>query len=435
MRDGRRATGAVALAVVAVVATVAKAAAPVAEPVSRVAFHVDAVGGRDDADGRSPEQAWATLTRAAREPLRPGDALLLARGSTWASELRLDSSGTADAPITVAAYGNGAAPVIRAGRCVTVAGSHVVIRDLRVEECAWAGISVSGSYNRIEDTLVTANVAGLYVRAGARENRIVGNQVIGNDRMSVVTPESDGDDSGAFGILLHGDDNEVAGNVISGSDAFSWDYGRDGAAVEVYGGRRNRIHHNLALENNMFSELGNRRSADNSFEYNVVRSSLPAGGFLTTRGARSRYGPVRGTQVSHNSVLLTGASSQGIVCYAGCGPDILVMRDNAVQAAWKAAYADAPFDESHNLFWGGRVEMTLSATSRRADPGFVEPDEGNLRPAPSSPAVDAGSEVIVGRDFNGTVVPADGDGDGRATADIGAFERPKPSGGRGKVEI
>jgi len=52
-------------------------------------------------------------------------------------------------------------------------------------------------------------------------------------------------DAGAIGIALLGDDNEVAYNTISGSNMCSPFYGRDGTAVEVYGGQRNRIHHNI----------------------------------------------------------------------------------------------------------------------------------------------------------------------------------------------
>jgi hypothetical protein len=67
--------------------------------------------------------------------------------------------------------------------------------------------------------------------------------------MSVLTPTPTNDDCGAFGVLLSGDRTEVAYNTISGSDAFSYDYGRDGSAIEVYGGQANFIHDNLGIDN------------------------------------------------------------------------------------------------------------------------------------------------------------------------------------------
>ena len=59
--------------------------------------------------------------------------------------------------------------------------------------------------------------------SGLSDNTIVANTIRDNNKMSVNTPGGD-DDSGAFGVLLNGDRNEVANNTISGSDAFSYDY-------------------------------------------------------------------------------------------------------------------------------------------------------------------------------------------------------------------
>jgi len=39
---------------------------------------------------------------------------------------------------------------------------------------------------------------------------------------------------------------------------------------EVYGGQRNRVHHNTATNNATFTELGNARSADNTFAASSV---------------------------------------------------------------------------------------------------------------------------------------------------------------------
>jgi hypothetical protein len=254
------------------------------------------------------------------------------------------------------------------------------------------------------------------------DNQVRRNQVMDNNRMSVLTPLCC-NDSGAFAILLHGDRTEVAYNTISGSDAFSYDYGRDGAAIEVYGGQSNTIHHNLAFDNDTFVELGHSRSADNTFAYNLVRSSLPESIFLVTRGAGSGYGPVVRTTMVNNTALLTGSSSQGVICHAGCGPDILTMRNNIVVAEVKAGYADRPFVEDHNL-WGGKIQFPKGPGSSKTDPRFVDPAGGDLRLRADSPAVDRGAPTGYTADLDGSPVPQDGDGDGTATADLGAYERP-----------
>jgi hypothetical protein len=239
--------------------------------------------------------------------------------------------------------------------------------------------------------------------------------------MFVLTPSPTNDDSGAFGVLLNGDRAEVAYNRISGSDAFSYDYGRDGAAVEVYGGQGNNVHHNVAVDNHDFSELGNPRSADNTFAYNLVRSSLAGSTFLVTRGGASSLGPVMHTRVYNNTVYLSGSSSQGFVCYAGCSPDILTLRDNIIQAVWKVGYADAPLDENNDLFYKGKLQFRRGRRSLVTNPRFVAPPS-NLRLRRGSRAIDRGVDLGYRRDLAGRRVPLDGNGNGRAAVDLGAYE-------------
>lgn len=74
--------------------------------------------GNDGRSGASPAQAWRSLdaVQAALDDGRigPGTRVLFRRGGTWRGSLSLDSgtSGTAGAPITLGAYGSGAAPVL-----------------------------------------------------------------------------------------------------------------------------------------------------------------------------------------------------------------------------------------------------------------------------------------------------------------------------------
>jgi hypothetical protein len=303
-----------------------------------------------------------------------------------------------------------------------VPGSHLIVTGLEVHDCSWAGISITGVANRVEDNLIRNNIAGVAVRAGAADNRILRNQIRDNNRMSVLTTKP-WDDSGAFGVLLHGDRTEVAYNTISGSDAFSYDYGRDGAAVEIFGGRNNSIHHNQAFDNDAFTELGHSRSADNTFAYNLVRSSLERSTFLVTRGSKSGYGPVLRTTMLNNTVLMTGRSSEGIVCEGGCGPGILTMRNNIVVAVVKAGYADGAFIDDHNLYWGGIIQFPKGATSVVADPRFVDPGRADLHLRADSPALDRGVPTGYSQDLDGAPVPRDGNGDGTAAVDLGCYER------------
>ncbi|MDO5735921.1 MAG: right-handed parallel beta-helix repeat-containing protein [Propionibacteriaceae bacterium] len=86
-------------------------------------FHVDSAAGDDDNDGLTPNTAWASFKNLDRT-FHPGDQILLKRGSVFTgedSELTFQGSGSADAPIVVSAYGEGARPQLNAeGKLTTV---------------------------------------------------------------------------------------------------------------------------------------------------------------------------------------------------------------------------------------------------------------------------------------------------------------------------
>ena len=71
------------------------------------------------------------------DPRRASDRLLLERGAVWRESLIIDKQvGSASAPITVGAYGTGAAPIVRGSDLVSgftaasEVGTNVYVRDL-----------------------------------------------------------------------------------------------------------------------------------------------------------------------------------------------------------------------------------------------------------------------------------------------------------------
>ena len=303
-----------------------------------------------------------------------------------------------------------------------VNGSHITVQEIRTSECSFAGIALSGSNNRVERCELTTSVAGVYVKAGSQRNQIINNKIVGNNRMSVLDRGGE-NDSGAFGVLVNGDRTEVAFNTITGSDAFSYDYGRDGAAVEIFGGQRNVVHHNVAIDNDAFVELGDPQAEDNTLAYNLVVSSLQTSTGVVTRGNQDSRGPVSRTRVENNTISLSGTESQGFVCFGGCSSEILAMRNNIVQSPGKVGYADAPFSEDYNLFYGGQIQFTPGPHSMIADPAFAP---GGFTLSAESPAIDRGALLGYGRDLAGSPVPIDGSRDGEAVTDLGAFEYVPP---------
>jgi hypothetical protein len=404
-------------AALALLAAGSASAAPLsAVKKGRHTYYIDAGAGNDTRSGRSPGQAWRSLDRAASAQLQAGDRLLLRRGSSWQTELELSAGGTASHPVTVGSYGKGPLPLIHGGdTCVRITGSFVRLTGIAVRDCTWAGVSLAGSSIRVDHVRVSGASAGIEVTSDSSGDEILHNELIDNNRMHVLTRSPRSDDSGAFGVLLNGRGTLVAYNRIDGSDAFSYDYGRDGSAIEVYGGRDNTIVRNVAVGDHAFTELGNPQSSGNTYAYNLFVAKAAGADFLVTRGSGDSYGPVRGTRVYNTTAVLTGKGSKGVVCYDGCGPDILRLRNDVVAVAHgDALEADGPFDEAHDVFSGHVSGVRLGPRSVVANPRFRDPRRGDYRLLPSSPAVGRGIRLGFSRDLAGARV--------RKTPAAGCFE-------------
>ncbi|TMS00528.1 right-handed parallel beta-helix repeat-containing protein [Nonomuraea basaltis] len=412
-----------------------------ASAVVATVYYVDAVNGSDSAAGTSAATAWKSLTKASTAPLAPGDKLLLKRGSTWqGQQLTLGRSGTSAAPIVVDSYGTETAkPVItgHAEACVSLEGAHIEVYNLQVGQptdgarCTWAGIKVTGNDNVIERNYITGAAAGVYIEKKVLYTAVTANDFVDNNYMSKLTEVPKNDDSGAFAILVQGDYSNIGWNEIRGSDAFSHDYGRDGAAVEIFLGSGNRIHHNIAMDNETFTELGTSKEVNtdgtpvdpdgtsgNVFEYNVIGGPATQAG-LVTRGPQEPgqepdpNGPVLGTVFRNNTLRLTHADSQGVICDAACTNAHLSVSQNIVQAVRKTAYGPQVTDSHHNVFYGAGQHQMGGANNVTADPLFDLTDpEHPLSLRAGSPAIDLGvtrfsDDDVTGRAIDGSDGPVD----------------------------
>ncbi|MDT7797868.1 MAG: hypothetical protein QOI78_1301, partial [Actinomycetota bacterium] len=330
-------------------------------------YYVDQTLGSDSAAGTSQSAPWKSLAKVTATTLAPGDTVLLRRGRTWSGGLAVRGSGTA-APVKIGAYGDGARPIVQGNEeaCVNLPGNYVWVQDLQVGvaadagRCSWAGVEVGGDHDKVLSNLITGAGAGVYIAPSADGTEVTQNDLVDNNHMTVVTPGGD-DDSGAFAILVQGNGSDIGWNRISGSIAVSDDFGGlDGAAVEIFYGSDNVIHHNISEDNESFTELGTAAddpdgvSRNNVYEYNAVFGAKTRGG-IVTRGAEDGNGPVTGTVFRNNSVRLGNAESEGFVCYGGCTNQTLKLTQNVIQAAMKIGYADDGWTATdHNVFFGGQ---------------------------------------------------------------------------------
>ena len=95
-----------------------------------------------------------------------------------------------------------------------------------------------------------------------------------------------------------------------------------------------------------------------------------------------------------------------------------------------ASYSD--YDPSFNTSSGANANIAEANVSNVGDAGFVAWEYLNFRLLPTSKLVDAGDPAAAqGVDLDGNPLVADGNGDGIARRDMGAFEVQPPSPGSG----
>ncbi len=409
-----------------------------------VPYYVDCAAANDNGTGTSAATAWKTLTRANSAALLPGDQLLLKRGCSWTGPLNLSRPGNSTNPVYVGAFGTGEMPRILNGNStnVSITASYVTVESLWAHSdpvrldpgCAnqpvgyRAGFvfSANAAYGTLLHVYSTGHSTGGQISTGSHHCRVLNSRFEDNTAMQVLDNTNPDNDAGAFGFLINGSDNEVAYNSFSNNNAWcSYDYGIDGSSVEIYQAQRNRIHHNVSANEGTFTELGGSLTNDNVFAYNLVTSAVTRCIFLNVRGAASVWGPNLNTRVFNNTVYLTGSQSQGLICGEGCGPSILVFRNNIIWAEWKGAYVDAQPTASNNIFWntGGNPliqNLVLDASSRRADPLFRNGAAGDFHLLSGSPARNAGNAAPVAEgftlDLDGVPVPSE------SIVDIGSYE-------------
>jgi hypothetical protein len=88
-----------------------------------------------------------------------------------------------------------------------------------------------------------------------------------------------------------------------------------------------------------------------------------------------------------------------------------------------AAFSD--YDPGGNQKFGGSINET--GVQNAGDARFVNPEAGDYRLLPGSPMIEAGDPATAqGADLDGNPLVADGNGDGTARRDLGAFELQPP---------
>ncbi|OWV77548.1 polysaccharidase [Rhizobium sp. R634] len=105
-------------------------------------YYVNSATGSDRNSGTGQTSAFATLSKVESLKLKPGDSVLLAKGSVFNEQFDIKYSGTESAPIKIGSYGTGAAPVIHSNGdgIHSLYASNIVIENLKISNTGSAGI-------------------------------------------------------------------------------------------------------------------------------------------------------------------------------------------------------------------------------------------------------------------------------------------------------
>ena len=384
-------------------------------------YYVDCTAGSDANSGTSTSSAWRSLSPVNARTFSAGNGIYLKRGCSWDGGLTARSSGSASAPITYAAYGTGAAPVVRnsgAGRYgngVTVTGDYNVVDGLLVRDAGSAGVIMKPGADRnvVRNTEVTA--AGMGIEADGQYNLITRNSV--HDLRMIVNTQGGDDDYGATCFWLQGANNEVSYNRGVNCKAPSYDYGSDGGFVEIWqSGDNSFVHHNYSQNTAGYFELGGSGSAQNvRVAYNVIRDWQ--GGPLLCPHDNGTFTIAYTNFRFENNTAVTDNGGQGIGCVSSLTPSKVLFRNNVFSGNFQMSGGGGNFTHQNNLYnLSNGVGYALGSGEKVGAPAFVNRAAGDYHLTSGSPAVDAGLVLGYSRDFDDRQVAAG------AAPDMGAFE-------------
>ncbi len=298
----------------------------------------------------------------------------------------------------------------------------------------------------IADSELDGNATGVEVNGDGADVTISGSNIHDNDRLIRSTPRrvAANDDYGASGVSLVRTTGPVlvTGNRLWGNRAPSPDYGWDGSAFEIFAASGVTIADNVAWDNENLLETGTTDRAPcrgNAFVRNTSWGAATAG---RARGIILRCATgmliANVTLADHDDYALLvgdeGSTFSGSVRGARVTNSLLVQsNDGAPLMTQRGPRAGVTID--HVLLWNDRGPIArvdghgstqdidqlarwLDAPagldgSLAAPPRFVDRRARDLRLAPGSPAIDAGTDI-----------PGVTDGSTGTAPDLGALETP-----------
>ncbi len=227
------------------------------------------------------------------------------------------------------------------------------------------------------------------------------NNYIGNNYVTAF--------SSGGGIFLNGARAIITGNVIEYNTVSN-----SGGGLSSSNGSPARIENNLFYANLAIDYGG---GIDSSVAYGDMGPIIINNTFVANEaavGSAINTGGYDGQSRIANNVISAIGNGSALYCAPGHDSAAPLTRHNLVYAPSGSAYA------------GLCADMSGSNGNQSAEPAFM--GETDFRLQPDSPGVDEGenSQSSQSTDLAGKARIADGNGDGLAVIDVGAYELPSP---------
>jgi len=421
-------------------------------------YYVASTGS--DSNPGSEALPWRTIQKAANT-LVAGDTVYLKAG-TYHERVIPQNPGNATGAITYAAY-PGAAVTIDGGGIILPndqAGlfevsnkSHIRISGLRVINAGPnadnAGILINNSsyitvernstYNTTSSgigvwgshhVVIDGNTVELACTGGYQECITVASTdtfEIKNNEVNQCQKESiDAKDGASNGkvYLNHVRNGQAVGIYVDAWDKHTFN-------IEVF---QNVVHDISADGFDVASETGGLLE-NVSLYNNIAYHNRYVGVVISVNGPGGAQGqrPMNGVYVINNTLYDNGWQTWGggILVENPHAQNVVIRNNIAGQNLYFQMAVDPSVTQTvtidHNLIDGyrGTEGETYGSAYVTGNPSFVYAAGADFHLQGSSPAVDAGSASgAPSNDFDGTLRPQDGDDDGAANYDIGAYERP-----------
>jgi hypothetical protein len=410
----------------------------------------------NDANLGTQTAPWATIQHAA-ETLVAGDTVYIMAG-TYNERVVPQNSGNAGSPITYAAYPGETAIIDGTGVVVPEYGGlfdlaerdYIRVSGLQVIHSSYYGIVADTSshitieYNYVYDTYSSG------ISSWSSNNIIVdGNEVVGactgpwQEHISISSTDTFEVRYNHIHDVMPGTEGKE-GLCVKDASAHGKVYGNhvynlnhvgiyvDAEAehlfdVEVY---QNVVHDIEGMGFSLASEQGG--TLENIRLYNNIAYDNLVGLWLSACCIETH--PFQDITIINNTLAYNGRDGWG----GGIGientqvQNVVIRNNICSQNIYSQMAADPSIlpelTVDHNLTDGERdPEFEFYGVGDRVDvsPSFVNPLMGNYHLQPDSPAIDAGSDLDApADDLDGRARPQDGNDDGVALYDIGAFEAP-----------